>query len=130
MIVKNARPIDTVYTRETTQLGKGSYGEVYAGLHIASGQRRAIKQIARSKIRNWERFLTEVKILQTLVSGLLYSLTLSDVQDHPNVIKLYEYFEDEENVYLVTELCAGGELFDRIIKAEFFEEDAAAVIFR
>lgn len=116
MIVKNARPIDTVYTRETTQLGKGSYGEVYAGLHIASGQRRAIKQIARSKIRNWERFLTEVKILQTL--------------DHPNVIKLYEYFEDEENVYLVTELCAGGELFDRIIKAEFFEEDAAAVIFR
>jgi len=38
------------------------------------------------------------------------------------VIKLYEYFEDEVNVYLVTELCAGGELFDRIIEAEFFNE--------
>lgn len=25
------------------------------------------------------------------------------LQDHPNVIKLYEYFEDKKNVYLVTE---------------------------
>lgn len=60
--------------------------------------------------------MTEVKILQTL--------------DHPNVIKLYEYFEDEENVYLVNELCTGGELFDRIIKAEYFNEEVAAKIFR
>jgi calcium-dependent protein kinase len=36
------------------------------------------------------------------------------------VIKLYEYFEDDENVYLVTELCTGGELFDRIVEAEYF----------
>lgn len=77
---------------------------------------RAVKVIARSKIKNWDRFLTEVKILQTL--------------DHPHVIKLYEYFEDEQNVYLVTELCAGGELFDRIIAQEFFSEKQAALIFR
>ena len=70
----------------------------------------------RSKIKNWERFQTEVKILQTL--------------DHPNVIKLYEYFEDDTNVYLVTELCSGGELFDRILEAEFFTEEVAARIFK
>jgi len=116
MIVKNTQPIETVYQFETKQLGKGSYGEVCAAIHKTSQQKRAVKTIARSKIRNWERFQTEVRILQTL--------------DHPNVIKLYEYFEDEENVYLVCELCAGGELFDRIIKAEFFEEDQAAEIFR
>merc|ERR1712165_460120 len=98
------------------QLGKGTYGEVTACTHIETGQRRAIMVIARSKIRNWERFQTEVRILQQL--------------DHPNVIKLYEYFEDDTNVYLVTELCTGGELFDRIIKAEFFTEEVAARVFK
>ena len=48
-----------------------------------------MKTIPRSKIKNFDRFLTEVRILQTL--------------DHPNVIKLYEYFEDDINVYLVME---------------------------
>ena len=48
-----------------------------------------MKTIPRSKIKNFERFRTEVRILQTL--------------DHPNVIKLYEYFEDDLNVYLVME---------------------------
>ena len=38
------------------------------------------------------------------------------------MLKLYEYFEDEKNVYLVTEICRGGELFDKIIEEEFFSE--------
>lgn len=77
---------------------------------------RASKEIPRKKIKNWDRFQTEVKILQTL--------------DHPNVIKLYEYFEDDLNVYLVTELCSGGELFDKIIAQEYFTEQQAARVFK
>jgi len=50
--------------------------------------------------------------------------------DHPHVLKLYEYFEDNKNVYLVTEACKGGELFDRIIENEFFSEYQAARIFK
>jgi len=42
--------------------------------------------------------------------------------DHPNVIKLYETFEDSRNVYLVMEMCDGGELFDRIIDKGHFTE--------
>jgi len=42
--------------------------------------------------------------------------------DHPNIIKLYEAFEDSRNVYLVMEVCEGGELFDRIIDKGCFTE--------
>lgn len=70
----------------------------------------------KKKIKNMERFKQEILILQQL--------------DHPNVLKLYEYFEDSRNVYLVTELCTGGELFDRIIAEEFFSEKESARIFK
>ena len=62
-------PMFTILLYEQT-LGKGTYGEVSAAVHRENGQKRAIKVIARSKIKNWERFQTEVKILQTLVSCL------------------------------------------------------------
>ena len=46
----------------------------------------------------------EVKIMSTL--------------RHPNVVHLYEVFDEEPNVYLVTEFCEGGELLQRILNAE------------
>jgi len=46
------------------------------------------------------------------------------------VLKLYEYFEDDKNIYLVTELCRGGELFDKIIEEEYFSEKTSARIFK
>ena len=42
--------------------------------------------------------------------------------DHPNIIKFYEMFIDQENYHLVTEFCGGGELFDHIIERGKFSE--------
>ena len=50
--------------------------------------------------------------------------------DHPHIIKLYEYFEDPKNVYLIIEMCNGGELFDKIIENECFDENRACIIFK
>ena len=75
-----------------------------------------MKKVAKKKIKNMERFKQEITILQKL--------------DHPNVLKLYEYFEDDRNVYLITEICKGGELFDKIIEEEYFSEKVAAKIFK
>lgn len=116
MINRNETPIEEVYQMDKKALGSGTYGVVTKVKHKVSGQIRACKTILRKKIKNWDRFQQEVTILSTL--------------DHPNVIKLYEYFVDKKNVYLICELCTGGELFDRIIKEEFFEEQYACKIFK
>lgn len=74
---------------------------------------RAIKIIPKSKVRNPDRFRREIEIMRNL--------------DHPNIIKLFETFEDARNVYLVMELCEGGELFDRIIDKGHFSENEARI---
>ena len=74
------------------------------------------KAIDRTKIADGERFQTEVDIQSAL--------------DHPNIVKLYEVFLDAKKVYLVMELCTGGELFDRILEeAEKHEGSDAARAF-
>ena len=70
--------------------------------------RRAIKVIKKSRVKNPTRFKNEIEIMKQL--------------DHPNVIKLFETYEDNRNIYLVMELCEGGELFDKIIAKGHFTE--------
>ena len=45
--------------------------------------------------------------------------------DHPNIVKLYEVFQDSSYYYLVLEYMAGGELFDKIVLKETYTEDEA-----
>jgi calcium-dependent protein kinase len=60
---------------------------------------------------------------------LRYEIDILKNLTHPNILRLYEIFEDKKNIYLVTEYCEGGELFDEIIKrGQFDEKDAAHVI--
>jgi calcium-dependent protein kinase len=62
---------------------------------------------------------------------MLYTeIDILSEMDHPNIIKLYEYFEDESRFYLVTDLCKGGELFDDIVKKTRFREWEAALIMK
>ena len=65
---------------------------------------------------DWTRLKYEIDILKNL--------------DHPNILRLYETFEDSNSIYLVTELCEGGELFDEIMARNRFEEKDAAPIMK
>lgn len=47
---------------------------------------------------------------------------------HPNIIEIYELFEDDAQFYLVTELCRGNDLFEDIAKGAFTEKSAAQVM--
>ena len=49
--------------------------------------------------------------------------------DHPNILKMHEYFEDDCKYYIVTDIYKGGELFDEIqARGKFSEKDAAALV--
>ena len=55
---------------------------------------------------------------------------MNTLKDHPNIIKVYEFYQDDRFFYIVTELCTGGELFDQIIEKKYFSEKRAAQVFK
>lgn len=102
-------------------LGAGQYGNAREAVHNASGIHVAIKTINKSRFRfdrkyQSEAMRNEIKITRSL--------------DHPNVIKLYDVFEDDIELHLVMELCRGGELFDRIKSKRQYGEREARIVLR
>lgn len=108
--------VTDVYELGKGMLGEGSFGTVYKAREKRSGTIRAIKAINKSKIKKPGRFQEEIALMKTL--------------DHPNIIRLYEHFEDTQCVYCVLQLCTGGELLDKICSEEVFTEASASIIMR
>jgi calcium-dependent protein kinase len=49
--------------------------------------------------------------------------------DHPNILKMYEFFETQTHILVITELATGGELFDEVIRrGKLTEQDACILI--
>lgn len=96
-------------------LGHGSFGNVRVATlrNSKTTQQFAVKSIPKAKItKEIGLLVNELKILKMV--------------DHPNIIKLYEVYEDDRYIHLVMEYCSGGELFERIIDQGTFSEYEAA----
>ena len=78
-------------------LGKGSFGRVYKVKHKITSDIRAVKVLSKENISEAGRskVLFEVEVLRSL--------------DHPNILTVFEVYEDEKQFCIVTELCNGGE---------------------
>jgi len=113
-IIDNPGKISEFYDIDKKKLGEGSYGTVSKCTNKNTAVVRAVKSISKAQMKNLDRFKQEIQIMK--------------IMDHPNILKLYESFEDHRNIYLVLELCLGGELFDRIIDSGHFTEVQAAIV--
>lgn len=73
----------------------------------------------------------QVPVSDVLITNeiLVMRKIVENVSPHPNVIDLYDVYE-EDGVHLVLELCSGGELFDRIVAQERYNEAGAAAVVR
>eukprot|EP01057_Protomagalhaensia_wolfi_P005877 Protomagalhaensia_wolfi_Nauph_80__5876@NODE_756_length_2026_cov_31_084046_g568_i0_p1_GENE_NODE_756_length_2026_cov_31_084046_g568_i0NODE_756_length_2026_cov_31_084046_g568_i0_p1_ORF_typecomplete_len648_score155_64Pkinase/PF00069_25/8_3e70Pkinase/PF00069_25/6_3e03Pkinase_Tyr/PF07714_17/5_1e48EFhand_7/PF13499_6/0_00016EFhand_7/PF13499_6/4_2e03EFhand_7/PF13499_6/7_5e13EFhand_7/PF13499_6/4_1e17EFhand_1/PF00036_32/0_0014EFhand_1/PF00036_32/3_3e03EFhand_1/PF00036_32/0_0018EFhand_1/PF00036_32/0_003EFha len=86
------------------KLGAGAFGEVHLVLEKTSNLKRCCKIINKDKAAvPVEQIEAEVEVLKAL--------------DHPHVIKIFEVYEDYNNIYIIQEVCEGGELLDRVSEA-------------
>ncbi|KAH8174759.1 protein kinase domain-containing protein [Sarocladium implicatum] len=99
-------------------LGAGSYSVVKECVHIDTGRYYAAKVINKRLMSGREHMVrNEIAVLKKVSMG------------HQNILTLVDYFETMNNLYLVTDLALGGELFDRICrKGSYYESDAADLI--
>ena len=98
-------------------LGEGSYASVYCVENKITGSKRAMKIINKNENCSTEddqEIMNEINILRTL--------------DHPNILKIFEFYSSKESYSLVTELCQGGELFQEIIDKGPFNENYSAYV--
>ncbi|KAJ7949452.1 putative Calcium-dependent protein kinase [Quillaja saponaria] len=74
----------------------------------------------------------QVSVSDALLTNeiLVMRKIVENVSPHPNVIDLYDVYEDSSGVHLVLELCCGGELFDRIVSQDRYSEVEAAAVVR
>lgn len=96
----------------------GDYFEVRKCLHKATNCYRSVKILKKSAMEEDDKIMlfNEINNLKDL--------------DHPNILKMYEFFQDPKRYYIVTDTVKGVELFDEIKKRGRFKEADAAQIMR
>lgn len=94
-------------------LGEGAFSVVRAAVNKDTGESVAIKCIAKKNLspEDESALKQEVEILKAL--------------DHPHILKCYGFFDEADMFYLPTEIMEGGELFDRIVKKTYYNEQEA-----
>lgn len=105
-------------------IGIGTFAEVRVAKSEVTKTDRAVKIINKkhlSRADDIKRFIYEIDLLKNL--------------DHPNILKVYEYFLDSDRLYIVTELVSGTELLYQVnkkkgTKVAYFEEEEAALLIK
>lgn len=98
------------------ELGKGSFGSVFATENIQTKIPAAIKIIKKDK-------LTENEVYMDLMRN---ELTVLEKCDHPHITRVFELMEDQKHFYVVMEFLSGGDLMGQVQKLHQFSEEQAA----
>jgi calcium-dependent protein kinase len=106
--------------KKIKEIGSGTYGRVYLVENLETSQQYACKIITKLKVKNIERFKTELNLMK--------------ITDHPHIVKLFEIWEDKICIYMVMEELKGGEFFERLASRaknyNMYTESEAAHIFK
>ena len=95
------------------RIGKGSFGKVYLAHQILTGCKVALKVISKKSLKKKnaeQRIQKEISILKK-------------IPPHPNIIRLFEIFQDSDYYYLVFEYAPLGDLVSYFFKEDLFPEE-------
>ena len=98
------------------KIGSGSYGTVYEAKNLVFNNTVAMKVIAKHEGMDNLSINNEIDILKKL--------------SHPNIVRIYEFYESENYFYLINELCNGGELFNFINKSTLNEQQLSVLFYQ
>lgn len=102
-LAKEARITDVLTF--VKKIGSGSFGEVHLVTEAGNALTRVCKVIKKEQAAvPMDQIEAEIEVLKNL--------------DHPNIIKVFDIYEDSTAVYITMELCEGGELMSRISQAQ------------
>ena len=111
---------DDFYSEEDEAIGKGGFGRVWKVRHKDSDKVYVIKVMCKQNI-----------IIQKMDAQINREVDIMYKINHPHIIKLINHFEDDENLYLIMELGAKGQLFSLLSKFQHgFDQIRAAQYMR
>ena len=99
------------------KLGNGTFGQVYKIIHKKTGNIRAMKIIPKNNLKPG---FTD--------KDIIHEITIMKNLDHPHIIKLYEFYIDEENYYLINEFCTEGDLSEKMYKLKSLPEPIVKIL--
>ena len=97
-------------------LGKGKYGLVKNAVHKKTGTKVAVKIVKKKELQ-----LKDLELLKREIEVL-------KVCQHPNIIKFYDVFENQDYIYIVMEVLRGGDFFSYLHAKNFIITEARARI--
>ena len=116
IVSKSNQSPDIIY-QKIKKLGEGSFGEVWLVRHKLLQKDYAMKIIEKSPYSNIKQIINEIEILKQL--------------DHPNILKILEFYLTEDKFYIITDYCQDGELFNELEKkTKFTEKEASFIIYQ
>ncbi|PNI23682.1 AURKC isoform 7 [Pan troglodytes] len=98
-------------------LGKGKFGNVYLARLKESHFIVALKVLFKSQIEK-----------EGLEHQLRREIEIQAHLQHPNILRLYNYFHDARRVYLILEYAPRGELYKELQKSEKLDEQRTATV--
>ena len=108
------------YHSDGRRIGSGAYSNVYQGCDMVTGDPVAIKVVDLYHLTS-----REPQKKEKLKTRLKMEIRIAQETDHPNVVKMLDVFERDENVYLVFEFCEGGDFAQFLKKRGSLPEEEA-----